>query len=163
MANYGGLGYFLNFKDYLDYMPNLKSYLETYPQIANMATEDGALYCLNDIEPNDYVDESFFVNTTALKKLGKEIPTTWDEMLDCMRAYKKENPNGNAFITYGWGVLHVRSGRDQQREDRLLLRRREVDAFSAERGLRLSRADRYDAHHVLREAAEAMISRYIPI
>lgn len=104
VANYGGLGYFLNFKDYLDYMPNLKSYLETYPQIANMATEDGALYCLNDIEPNDYVDESFFVNTTALKKLGKEIPTTWDEMLDCMRAYKKENPNGNAFITYGWGA-----------------------------------------------------------
>ncbi len=104
VANYGGLGYFLNFKDYLDYMPNLKSYLETYPQIANMATEDGALYCLNDIEPNDYVDESFFVNTTALKKLGKEIPATWDEMLDCMRAYKKENPNGNAFITYGWGA-----------------------------------------------------------
>ena len=88
IANYGDLGYFLNFMDYLDYMPNLKSYLETYPQIANMVNENGALYCLNDIEPNDYIDESYFVNKTALEALGKEIPTTWDEMLDCMRAYK---------------------------------------------------------------------------
>ena len=48
ISNYGDLGYFLNFMDYLDYMPNLKSYLETYPQIAAMKTEDGALYCLND-------------------------------------------------------------------------------------------------------------------
>ncbi len=104
ISNYGDLGYFLNFMDYLDYMPNLKSYLETYPQIANMKTEDGKLYCLNDIEPNDYVDESFFVNKTALDALGKDIPATWDEMLECMRAYKEANPNGNAFITYGWGL-----------------------------------------------------------
>lgn len=79
ISNYGDLGYFLNFMDYLDYMPNLKSYLETYPQIANMKTEDGKLYCLNDIEPNDYVDESFFVNKTALDALGKDMKTYIDE------------------------------------------------------------------------------------
>lgn len=106
IANYGDLGYFLNFMDYLDYMPNLKSYLENYPQIANMVNEKGALYCLNDIEPNDYIDESYFVNKTALEALGKEVPTTWDEMLDCMRAYKAANPDGTAFITYGWGASY---------------------------------------------------------
>lgn len=109
ISNYGDLGYFLNFMDYLDYMPNLKSYLETYPQIAAMKTEDGALYCLNDIESTDYVDESFFVNKTALAELGKEVPTTWDEMLDCMRAYKEAHPNGTAFITYGWGLSYYMS------------------------------------------------------
>ena len=43
IANYGDLGYFLNFMDYLDYMPNLKNYLDTYPQIARMVTDDGRL------------------------------------------------------------------------------------------------------------------------
>ena len=64
IANYGDMGYFLNFMDYLDYMPNLKSYIDTYPQIKNMITEDGALYCLNPIEATDYIDESFWVNKT---------------------------------------------------------------------------------------------------
>ncbi len=109
IANYGDLGYFLNFMDYLDYMPNLKNYLDTYPQIARMVTDDGKLYCLNDIDPYDCVDESYFVNMTALKELGKEVPTTWDEMLDCMRAYKEANPTGAPFITYGWGLSYYES------------------------------------------------------
>ncbi len=106
ISNYGDMGYFLNFMDYLDYMPNLKSYIDTYPQIRNMTNDKGALYCLNDIEPTDYVDESFWVNKTELAKLGRDIPTTWDEMLDCMRAYKQANPNGMPFITYGWGASY---------------------------------------------------------
>ena len=62
------------------------------------------------------MDESFFVNKTALAELGKEVPTTWDEMLDCMRAYKEAHPNGTAFITYGWGLSYydVLPGRYQQ-------------------------------------------------
>jgi len=104
IANYGTMGYFLNFMDYIDYMPNLKAYLEEYPHLSSIKTEDGALYALQAVEPNDYVDESFFVNTTELKKLGKELPTTWEEMLDCMRAYKAANPDGVPFITYGWGM-----------------------------------------------------------
>lgn len=106
VSNYGDMGYFLNFMDYLDYMPNLKAYIDTYPQIKNMITEDGALYCLNPIEATDYIDESFWVNKTELEKLGKEVPTTWDEMLDCMRAYKQANPEGTPFITYGWGASY---------------------------------------------------------
>lgn len=103
VANYGDMGYFLNLMDYIDYMPNLKSYLETYPQIANMVTEDGALYCVNDIEPNDYICESYYVNMAALAELGMDVPTTWDEMLECMRAYHEKHPTGAPFISYGWG------------------------------------------------------------
>ncbi len=109
VANYGDMGYFLNFMDYLDYMPNLKSYLETYPQIANMVTDEGALYCVNDVEPNDYIDETYYVNLTALAELNKEVPTTWEEMLDCMRAYHAAHPTGAAFLTYGWGESYYMS------------------------------------------------------
>ncbi len=106
ISHYGDMGYFLNFMDYLDYMPNLKSYIDTYPQIKAMINDKGALYSINCVEPNDYVDESFWVNKTELEKLGKEVPTTWDEMLDCMRAYKQANPDGMPFITYGWGASY---------------------------------------------------------
>ena len=103
VANYGDMGYFLNFMDYLDYMPNLKAYLEEYPQLSNLKAPDGALYCINDVEPTDYIDEGFFVNKTELDKLGLEVPKTWSEMLEAMRAYKAANPDGTPFITYGWG------------------------------------------------------------
>ncbi len=103
VANYGQMGYFLNFLDYIDYMPNLKSYLEEFSNLGYMKAENGALYCVNDIEPTDYIDECFFVNTTELKKLGLEVPRTFDEMLNAMRAYKEQNPSGTPFITYGWG------------------------------------------------------------
>lgn len=103
ISNYGSMGYFLNLMDYLDYMPNLKQYLADYPQLEYMKSSDGALYCVNDIEPTDYIDESFFYNKTELDKLGLEVPKTWDDMLAAMRAYKAAVPESTPFITYGWG------------------------------------------------------------
>lgn len=103
VANYGSMGYFLNFMDYIDYMPNLKANLEEFPHLSSVKDDTGALYCLQDVEPTDYVDESFFVNKTELDKLGLNAPTTWEEMLAAMRAYKAANPEGTPFITYGWG------------------------------------------------------------
>lgn len=103
VANYGDMGYFLNFMDYLDYMPNLKAYLAEFGNLEYMKAANGALYCVNDIEPTDYVDESFFFNKTQLDKLGLAVPTTWDEMLAAMRAFKAAVPEGTPFVTYGWG------------------------------------------------------------
>ena len=45
LMNYGALGYFINLKDYLDYMPEFKAYLEANPNIANAITAyDGGIY-----------------------------------------------------------------------------------------------------------------------
>ncbi|MGI6634724.1 MAG: extracellular solute-binding protein [Christensenellales bacterium] len=104
VANYGEMGYFLNFMDYLDYMPNLKQYLADFPQLEYMKAASGALYCVNDLEPVDHIDESFFYNKTALDSLGLDVPKTWDEMLAAMRAYKAAVPESTPFITYGWGL-----------------------------------------------------------
>lgn len=106
VSNYGDMDYFLNFMDYLDYMPNLTKYIEEYPQFKRMMTEDGALYCVLDVEPYDSIQESFYVNKTELDALGMEVPTTWDGMLEAMRAFKAAKPEATPFITYGWGLSY---------------------------------------------------------
>jgi len=45
LMSYGAQGYFINLKDYLDYMPNFKAYLEANPNIAKAITAyDGGIY-----------------------------------------------------------------------------------------------------------------------
>ncbi|MGI6172275.1 MAG: extracellular solute-binding protein [Christensenellales bacterium] len=104
IANYGDLGYFLNFMDYLDYMPNLSQYLKDYPQYEYFKTEGGALYCVVDLQTIDRVSEGFFYNKTQLDALGLEVPVTWDEMLTAMRALKAAKPESTPLITYAWGL-----------------------------------------------------------
>lgn len=106
VSNYGDMGYFLNYMDYLDYMPNLTKCLDEYPQFKRLMTEDGKLFCVLDVEPYDSLQETFYVNKTELDALGLEVPTTWDEMLAAMRAFKEAKPEGTPFISYGWGLSY---------------------------------------------------------
>ncbi|MDC7232507.1 MAG: hypothetical protein PQJ58_04710 [Spirochaetales bacterium] len=47
LMNYGAQGYFINLKDYMDYMPDLKAYLEKNPSVAKAITaHDGGIYHL---------------------------------------------------------------------------------------------------------------------
>jgi len=103
VSTYGDMGYFLNLMDYLDYMPNLKQYLEDYPQYEYFKADDGALYCVVDLQTIDRISECYFYNKTQLDALGMEVPTTWDEMLECMRAFKAAKPDSTPYITYAWG------------------------------------------------------------
>ncbi len=103
IRDYGNMGYFLNLNDYADYMPNLQGYKENYKFLQALETEDGALYCIVDIEPYDYLDEVWFYNKTALDELGLDVPNTWDEMYAAMLAYKEANPDGLPLQTYAWG------------------------------------------------------------
>lgn len=104
ISDYGSMDYWLDLNQYLDYMPNLASYKEDYGFLTSMEDENGALFCIMDIEPYDYIDEAWFYNKTALEALGyTEPPKTWDEMHQMMLEYKAANPDGQAFMTYAWG------------------------------------------------------------
>ena len=77
--SYGDEGYFLNFRDYLDVMPNFKEHLEKYPEYAAFITApSGAIYSMSRVNPTGIVmdDSKAQINTTWLKNVGKEIPTT---------------------------------------------------------------------------------------
>ncbi|MGN0322286.1 MAG: extracellular solute-binding protein [Oliverpabstia sp.] len=83
-----------------DYMPNLKAFLDENPQYQmEIIAPDGHTYGF------PYVEEMyglvltpgpFVINKTWLDKVGKDVPTTVDEWVDCLKAFRDGGDlNGN--------------------------------------------------------------------
>ncbi len=80
------------------YAPNIVEMLETDPAIkAAITAPDGEIYCLptNKDNPSDSVSPLLWINQEWLDKLGLEMPTTTDEFVAVLRAFKTQDPNGN--------------------------------------------------------------------
>ncbi|HML49733.1 MAG TPA: extracellular solute-binding protein, partial [Clostridia bacterium] len=81
--------------DYLQYAPNLtnamvpEDYLTWWREFF-----DGKIYAIPTIHdvPGSI---SYMVRADWLKRVGKEIPTTWDELVDVLRAFKAQDANGD--------------------------------------------------------------------
>lgn len=103
VLTYGMSGALLPISDYLEYMPNFSSILETMPDVkAAVTMPDGKIYGLPQINmwsvwPGNgvYQRSSVFINKNWLEKLGLEVPTTTDELIEVLRAFKEQDPNGN--------------------------------------------------------------------
>ena len=81
----------------LDYMPNFKAILENKPAVrAGMTASDGHIYGVPYLadESNSYILR-LFINNDWLKNVGKEMPTTLDEMYDVLVAFRDLDANGN--------------------------------------------------------------------
>lgn len=82
-----------------EYCPNIVEMLEADPRIkgAITAPNDGQIYCLptNKDNPSSSVDGILWVNPDWLEKLNIAVPTTTDEFVEMLRAFKTKDPNGN--------------------------------------------------------------------
>ena len=103
-------GTFLVLDDYIDeYMPNLKKIIESDPTMKALATSaDGHIYGLPSKKPcRPTVANQMFINQTWLDNLGLNMPTTYDEFVAVLRAFKEQDANGNGDpddeIPYGEG------------------------------------------------------------
>jgi len=84
-------------------MPNLTKVLELAPQYKGMMTApDGHIYAFPWIEELGEGKDSIhsvnnipWINTQWLANLGLSMPTTTDELLDVLIAFKTQDPNGN--------------------------------------------------------------------
>ncbi len=94
---HGQEGYFLALNDYLDYMPNFKEYLDKNPNYKAVITApDGNIYGLTASNENVIARViRTFINQTWLNNVGKEVPTTIDELYDVLKAFKEQDANGN--------------------------------------------------------------------
>ncbi|WP_163543546.1 extracellular solute-binding protein [Occultella kanbiaonis] len=90
-------GLFEDLSDDLDALPNVQGMFEAVPQTEAMATQpDGAVYSLPSYRrfwPETATRQ--YINQQWLDNLGLAMPTTWDELLDVLRAFKDEDANGN--------------------------------------------------------------------
>lgn len=101
---------FLVLDDYVEKdMPNLKKILDSDPVMKNLATSaDGHIYGLPAKRPcRPVVGNQVFINKKWLDNLGLSMPTTFDEYLNVLKAFKEKDANGNGDpndeIPYGKG------------------------------------------------------------
>ena len=89
-------GTIIDLKPYLEtYAPDLWALLKAHPEWEKaISTADGAIPALpaiNTLQNND----AMWINTSWLKKLKLDMPTTAEELTDVLRAFQSGDPNGN--------------------------------------------------------------------
>lgn len=93
---YGMEGAFIPLEDLIEeHAPNLKKFLEEHEYVKTFATApDGHMYFIPYI-PDGSVGKGYYIRKDWLDIVGKEVPTTVDELHDVLTAFANEDPNGN--------------------------------------------------------------------
>ncbi|WP_370610530.1 ABC transporter substrate-binding protein [Bifidobacterium longum] len=82
----------------LDKLPNVKAFFKEKPDAQKLNTDSkGHLYTLPNAhgKNNAGTGQLMMINKAWLDKLGLQVPTTWDELENVLKAFKTEDPNGN--------------------------------------------------------------------
>ncbi len=79
------------------YAPYMSNYLfKDYPDIGKAEAIDGKIYSLPQARLNGvYTFEGWSINKEWLKNVGKEVPTTLDQLYDVLKTFKTQDANGN--------------------------------------------------------------------
>ena len=125
---YGKEGAFVDIAPYVeDYAPNIAKYLEDKVTYAMNANADGKIYTVpggaatgkRSVNWHNTYNHWLSINQTWLTNLDLEVPTTPNEFLEVLRAFRDDDPNGNGikdeipyaewnwaanWITAPWGV-----------------------------------------------------------
>lgn len=86
-------GRFVNYNDYLEYMPNLVKCFEDYPLTKGAVTQiNGEIYSLPGVEMAATSSSARpYMRTDVLENAGIEIPTTVEEFYDALVTLKEKN------------------------------------------------------------------------
>ncbi len=100
ISSYAANGILLPLDEYINEedTPNIYKLFQERPTIKAVSTlPDGHIYGLPGLKEWDalYMENALFINKTWLDKLGLEIPTTIDELVEVLRAFRDGDPNGN--------------------------------------------------------------------
>ena len=96
---YGEDGLIIPVESLIDkYAPNIKNAMAEFPTGKKAATAaDGHMYVVPSIYPNpsEQIRGIPYINTKALQKIGKEMPTTTEELYEVLKALKGSDWNEN--------------------------------------------------------------------
>ena len=81
------------------YMPNYTSRRDAAAPDPNvyLVANDGKTYAIGRLAGNGerQASQSFYMKKSWLEAVGKELPKTLDEMVEVLKAFKTQDPNGN--------------------------------------------------------------------
>lgn len=105
IKQYGQDGYFQDLtdliekygKNYNEQLSKLDKEMQTLIKERGTDLETGGFYGMpvTGVSLPDDMQNMMYINETWLKAVGKEIPTTIDELYDVLKAFKEQDPNGN--------------------------------------------------------------------
>ncbi|MCD8383610.1 MAG: extracellular solute-binding protein [Clostridiales bacterium] len=129
LAAYGEDGTFIDLTPYLteEYMPNLAKILEEHPEIKAAITQaDGGIYGLPAAEQmgtagigaeEDYsiysIPQYSMINKAWLDYLGLDVPTTLDELHDCLVAFAENDMSATYYGNDAGTTIPMSTGFDQ--------------------------------------------------
>lgn len=99
--SYAQNGALVDIKPYLESAPNLRAAISDYAE--SSFTVDGGLYAIGmeslSFDGVGEVREALFMRKDWLDELGLDVPTTTDEFVEVLRAFKEyDNGTGNAVV-----------------------------------------------------------------
>ncbi len=97
LVNYGGQNKIIALDDLVEqYGYYSKQLLDKYDHAKGaMTAADGHIYALPRFENNAWTPYAPGINSDWLKNVGKEMPTTLEELYDVLKAFKEQDANGN--------------------------------------------------------------------
>ena len=108
---YGQQKYFINYKDYLKYMPDLVALMDAHPESYKaVENDDGSMYALPAfLQTLTAFPGTLYYRTDMFQEAGIEAPKTTDDLLqatkDLQSYYGKDNKNFIAFQPYSSAQL----------------------------------------------------------
>jgi putative aldouronate transport system substrate-binding protein len=97
-VKYGTAGQLIPLENMIDkYAPNFKKLMDQYPEIRPaITTPEGHIYVLPGVVTVGAArTNKKWINKDWLDKLGLKVPTTTDELVTVLRAFRDKDPNGN--------------------------------------------------------------------
>ena len=98
VTRYGSEGRLIKLNNYFaDYAPNITKMMNEHKDVKYLASEDdGNIYKIPFYREDDSLwNESLYINKTWLKKLGLNMPKNTNELLNVLRQFRDNDPNGN--------------------------------------------------------------------
>lgn len=89
---------FVKLNDYIEGSTNVKKMFTEHPELYTPITyPDGSIYSIPMYNAGSVrtLSDCWMINKTWLDYLGKEVPTTTDELFDVLMAFKTGDPNQN--------------------------------------------------------------------
>ncbi len=105
----GPKGALVPIDEYLDQMPNFKAKLMEDPNVyASLVASDGHIYNMPRFSEQITYKSVPLIRADMVEAVGKEMPTTWDELIDVLAAIKEKFPDTIGMINRGkmnclWG------------------------------------------------------------
>ena len=89
-------GVFIPLEDYLEeYCPRISEILDLPGVREEMTAPDGHIYTIPYVCGDTTVNYSPYINERWLENVGLDMPTTTDEFVEVLRAFKAQDANGN--------------------------------------------------------------------